>query len=117
MRREASIRSAAIIIESCLASSRVIRSFGANPVSGGRPASDRRTSIVVEVKMGDFGHDEVMLVSFVAEIDIKRRNMAEVIIRYRTKLKMAKIGLNFITVTIQPRWAIEEKAMILRNWV
>lgn len=75
------MRSAAIIIESCLTSSRVISSLGANPVSGGRPASERRTSIVVEVRIGDLGHDEVILVNFVAEMDIKRRNMAEVMIR------------------------------------
>ena len=71
----------------CLISSRVIRSFGRNPVSGGSPANDRRMSKVVRVRAGFLVHEVEICNIFVEESIIREKNMAVVIIRYKVKLK------------------------------
>lgn len=62
----------------CFTSSRVISSFGENPERGGRPASDNRISIVVVIKMGVFDQEVEISTIFVVEIDIRDRNIADV---------------------------------------
>lgn len=59
----------------CLISSRTIRSLGAKPVSGGRPASERRTRRVVAVRVGVFDHEIEISDIFVVEIVMRDRNM------------------------------------------
>ena len=57
----------------------MINNFGEKPVSGGRPASDNKTSIMVVTRMGDLGHDDETSKIFVDEVEIKERNIAAVI--------------------------------------
>lgn len=64
----------------CFTSSRVMISLGVKPVNGGRPASESKISIVIVVKAGVLGHEEEMSDIFVAEIKIRERNIAAVII-------------------------------------
>lgn len=71
----------------CLINSRVIKSLGANPVRGGRPAKDSKISIVVVVRVGVLDHEVEISSIFVAEIVVKDINMAAVIIIYSIKLK------------------------------
>lgn len=63
----------------CLINSIIIRSFGAKPVSGGRPAKERRTSKVVEVRAGALVQDIEISDIFVVEIEMRDINMAVVI--------------------------------------
>lgn len=97
-----------IIIEAsrvafCFTSSRVIKSLGANPVSGGRPAKDNITSIVDAERAGVFDQEVEICDIFVVDIAIKAINMAVVIIIYNMKLKRESRGLNFKMTTIQPK--------------
>lgn len=99
----------------CLTSSRVIKSFGAKPVRGGRPARDSIISIVVVERVGVFDHEVEICDIFVADTEIRDINIAAVIMRYNTKLKRESWGLNFKIIIIHPRWPIEEKAIIFRS--
>lgn len=63
----------------CLINSKVISSLGENPVRGGRPARDRRISIVVVIRMGVLGQEVEISVIFVDATDIRDKNIAVVI--------------------------------------
>lgn len=76
--------------ESCLISSREIISFGANPVSGGRPPSDSKVSIAIMVSTGVLGHDVESWDIFVVFRANKVINMADVIIIYKIKLNIVR---------------------------
>lgn len=62
----------------CFTSSSVISSFGENPESGGRPASDNKISIVVVIKMGVFDQEVEISTIFVVDKDIRAKNIADV---------------------------------------
>lgn len=64
----------------CFTNSRIIKSLGANPVRGGRPARDSIISIIVAERAGVLGHEVEICDIFVADIKVRDTNMAAVII-------------------------------------
>lgn len=66
----------------CLVSSWRINHFGINPVSGGKPASDIRVSIIIVFIAGNFVHDVITTeIMFVSKVLIMR-NVVEVMMMY-----------------------------------
>lgn len=66
------------IEEFCLMSSREINNLGANPVSGGSPPRERRTSIDDETREGDLGQEFDSWVILVELRDMREVNIADV---------------------------------------
>lgn len=66
-------------IASCFTSSRIINSFGAKPERGGRPARDKRASMMVVARAGALGQEVKILVILVADRVERERNTAAVI--------------------------------------
>lgn len=81
----------------------MIRSFGAKPVRGGSPPSDKRMSMEDEVKAGVLVQEEDSCEILVEFSEIRVENMADVIIIYKIKLNRVSSGLNFKIIIIQPR--------------
>lgn len=72
----------AIMNMCCLVSSWRINHLGINPVSGGRPASDIRVSIIIVFSVGNFVHDVIITdIMFVSKVLIIR-NVVEVMMVY-----------------------------------
>lgn len=63
---------------SCFVSSCRISHFGINPVSGGRPPSERRTRGVRVVMAGAFVHEVASELILVALLSLKIRNVENV---------------------------------------
>lgn len=97
-----SIINAASRVAFCFISSRVIKSFGAKPVWGGRPARESKISIVFADKSGVLGYKVEISDIFVVKIVIRDINMAAVKIIYSRKVKRA----HFKKMTIHQRWLI-----------
>lgn len=64
---------------SCLVSSWVMSHFGMKPVSGGRPARERRVTIMVEFSIGVFVQEMSIVDSFRTLICERDRNTVDVI--------------------------------------
>lgn len=88
-----------------------------NPVRGGRPPRERRMRGVRVVRAGVFAQ-EVASALILVELLILRTKKAEaVIMKYVIKVRRVSWGENWRTRIIQPRWAMEEYARILRSCV
>lgn len=107
----------AMIGRSCLLSSCRIIHFGINPVSGGRPPSDSIIRAAPDARIGFLDQAVASVLTLVAINSFMVRNAAEVIIIYVSRASSVRWGAYWITITIQPIWAIEEYARILRSWV
>ena len=68
----------AVRVKFCLVSSCKISHFGINPVKGGSPPRDRRTSGVAVVRIGALGHDVVRALIVVVLFRVKMRKEVEV---------------------------------------
>lgn len=68
----------AIIIICCLVSSCRINHFGINPVSGGRPASDIRVSIIRVFMVGSFVHEVIIIEILFVSRSLIIKNIVEV---------------------------------------
>lgn len=102
---------------SCFVSSCKISHFGIKPERGGRPPRDNNTRAVNAARVGDLVH-EVARVLIVRELlAFSARKVEDVMTIYMDRLRSVREGANCKINTIHPRWAIEEYARILRNWV
>lgn len=68
----------AMMVMCCLVSSWRINHFGINPVSGGRPASDMRVSIIRVFMVGSFVHDVIIVEILFVFRSLIIRNIVEV---------------------------------------
>lgn len=91
-----------------MASSCKISHFGINPVRGGRPPRDSRARAAVVVMIGALGQVIASVLIFVVASSLNVRNVAEVIVMYRSRVRMVSWGLNWTIIIIQPRWAMDE---------
>lgn len=107
----------ATIGRSCLLSSCRIIHFGINPVSGGRPPRESITRAAADAITGLFDQVVASVLTLVASNIFRVRNAAEVMATYVPRASKVRWGAYWITIIIQPIWAIEEYARILRSWV
>ncbi len=107
----------AVGARSCFVSSWRISHFGINPVSGGRPPRERRMRGVRAVSVGVFAQEVASVLMLVDLLILNTRNVENVITKYVRRVRRVREGENCRTRIIQPRWAIEEYARILRSWV
>lgn len=70
----------AVVVISCLVSSWIISHLGRKPVSGGRPASDRRVIMRVVFSMGVLVHEDSSVDSLRVLVVFRMRKI-EVVIR------------------------------------
>jgi len=99
----------------CLVNSWRISHFGAKPVRGGRPPSERRTSGAKPARAGTLDHAAPRELTLVELEALNVRKAEEVIIIYVDSARMLREGLNWRTRIIQPKWAIDEYARTLRS--
>lgn len=107
-------RDVAIIVRLCEVSSCKISHFGINPVSGGSPPNDISRISVREAVVGEVVHVVVISLMVFDEVEISTMNVETVIRRYSARFSSIMLGANVRIVAIQPRWAIDEYAMIFR---
>lgn len=69
----------AVVAISCLVNSWIMSHLGRKPVSGGRPANDRRVSIRVVFSMGVLVHEVISVDSFKVLVEFMVRKMDTVI--------------------------------------
>lgn len=91
--------------------------LGIKPVRGGRPPKESRIKGVKAVRAGVLVQEVARVLMAVALLSLKARKVAEVIIMYVRSVRRVRVGENCSTRIIQPRWAIEEYARILRSCV
>lgn len=84
---------------------------------GGRPPNERRMRGVRAVRAGAFAQDVARVLIFVDLLSLNTRNVEDVMIRYVRRVRSVMEGENCKTRIIQPRWAIDEYARILRSCV
>lgn len=101
----------------CFASSCKMSHFGIKPERGGRPPSDNSTRAVSAARVGDLVHEIARVLMVMELLVFSVRNAEDVMIIYRERLRSVSEGANCKISTIQPKWAIEEYARILRSWV
>lgn len=77
--------------------------MGINPVSGGRPPSERRIRGVRDVRAGVLVHEMASVAMFVALFSLKTRNVEVVIRRYVIRVRSVMVGENWRMSIIQPR--------------
>lgn len=82
---------------------------------GGRPPKESKIGGIRSVRVGVFAHDVAKELIVVVLFVLKERNREEVMIMYSERVRSVSDGENWRTRTIQPRWAIEEYARILRS--
>lgn len=92
----------------CLVNSCRMSHFGMKPVKGGSPPRDSSSRGTRAVRTGTFDHEVAKELMVVALFSLKVRNVAEVIVIYKSRDKRVKEGANCITRIIHPRWAMEE---------
>lgn len=91
--------------------------MGINPVRGGRPPRDNKIRGVSAVSTGAFVQDTARLLMVLALFSLNTRNVENVMIKYVKRVRRVNVGTNWRMRIIQPRWAIEEYARILRSCV
>lgn len=89
--------------------------LGRKPVRGGRPPNDRKIIGIVAAARGDLAHIMVRVLMLVVLFSMSVKKAAAVIIIYRRKLRRARGVESCETITIHPRWAIDEYARSFRN--
>lgn len=91
--------------------------LGKNPVNGGKPPSE---SMIIRVIVGIRGilfHTREKDNIVVEDVEISSMKVVVVIIIYKIRFNNIIVGLYIKIAVIQPIWAIDEYAMILRNCV
>lgn len=78
------------------------------PVRGGRPPRDKSRRGTKAVMAGVLAQEVARALMVVVLFRIKVRNVDDVMMRYRARVRRVRVGVNCRTTTIQPRWAIDE---------
>lgn len=91
--------------------------LGIKPASGGRPPKDSRVRIVKAESVGFLTHEEAKVEILVVDKVFIIKNIVEVITIYTNRFSSVNCGAKARIVTIHPRWAIDEKAIIFRSCV
>lgn len=102
---------------SCLTISKMTSHLGINPDRGGRPPRESNRGVNMVAIEGDFVQEVARSFRLVQLKSFKVKNATEVIATYKKRLRRAREGANCIIKTIQPKWAIDEYARILRSCV
>lgn len=76
----------------CLVSSCKINHFGINPESGGRPPRESRVIKVITVRRGDLTVEMAIELILVESKSLKRRKVVRVIIIYKERLSLVRLG-------------------------
>lgn len=104
----------AVVGRLCMVNSCRVSHFGIKPVSGGSPPKDiSKIKRKVEVG-GEIVQEVVRSLIFFAVVSIRVIKVVVVIKRYRNRLRSMMFGFSVRIAAIQPRWAIDENAMIFR---
>lgn len=78
------------------------------PVSGGRPARERRIRGARAVKMGVLAQDKASALMVVALLSLNTRKVEKVMTKYVRRARSVREGENWRTRIIHPRCATEE---------
>lgn len=82
--------------------------LGINPVSGGRPPNERRTRGISAVRAGVFVEEEAIALIVAELVNLNARNVEDVIMKYVSRARSVREGINCRIRAIHPRCAIEE---------
>lgn len=100
---------------SCLTISKMTSHFGMNPERGGRPPRERSSGVNMVAMEGDLVQEVARPFRLVQLKSFRVKKATEVMKMYKKRFRRAKEGANWVTKIIQPKWAIEEYARILRS--